>query len=377
MRILNFGINDITDAQDGLPEYLKYFSEWIEAQGHDGLFINVRPCMADKPIEEMKVSKNIDQVLINIPNFFEKCDVEVLKYIDMFRAGSAAVEWKPDLVIMHDWMFAPVVKAMDLEVPVIYFNHLFYKGLDNVIGGQSPISIELEGYGMHECADYVFTNSHAMADEIAKVYPQLAGKVYPIQLGVNKKKYAPCPNLKGNTILYLGRLAEQKGIGNFLNEVKENKEAIKKAGLRVVVAGAGDELQRVVNSHYDGDIEYIHVVKGDKKMKTLRDAKYMVFPSLYEPWGLSLGEGLSCGKICIVSPAGGHREQVKNNKNGRIANPGQYISSILEFEKNPGFQKKLSLQATKRARDISEHFKELGGLFHDLLGVKKTISGRS
>jgi glycosyltransferase involved in cell wall biosynthesis len=372
MKILNFANNDITDPQDGLPEYLRYFANILGDKGHEIIFINVRPNVqheTEEVIEYMTVKNDVYQVLVNVPEFYNEDAIEITKYIDMYRATTGVLDWNPDLIIMHDWMFAPILKSFDFDAPTIYFNHLFHNGF-NVITKQMPTSLRLEELGMNECADWVVTNSKAMEDEISQMFPQLQTKTYSVKLGVDKEKYLPSPNLEGDTILFLGRLDDQKGIEQFLDEVEERKEDIKNAGLRVVVAGAGKYLSKVCDMHFAGTIEYLGVVKGDDKMKAINDAKYMVFPSVYEPWGLSLNEGLACGKICIVSPVGGHREQVKNNKNGRIVNSGEYIKAILELEKNPGFQKKLSCHAIKLARDIREHFKELGRLLNDLLGIK-------
>jgi glycosyltransferase involved in cell wall biosynthesis len=184
---------------------------------------------------------------------------------------------------------------------------------------------------------------------------------------VDKIKYVSAPNLSGDTILYLGRLDAQKGIEGFFDEVVKYKDELAKAGLHVVIAGSGMSREKACVLDYDGVISYAGRLSGDDKMEAIKNAKYMVFPSLYEPWGLSLNEGLASGKICVASMTSGHFEQIKDKKNGIFAKPGQFIQMILELEKNHGFQKKLSSQAPGRARDIRQHFKDLGGLFHDLL----------
>jgi len=85
----------------------------------------------------------------------------------------------------------------------------------------------------------------------------------------------------------------------------------------------------------------------------------MVFPSLYESYGLSLNEGLATAKICVASGVGGHNEQIKNNKNGILVKDGRYIKAILDTEQNPKLQGKIMKFGTMTAIDIQELFKNI------------------
>lgn len=65
-------------------------------------------------------------------------------------------------------------------------------------------------------------------------------------------------------------------------------------------------------------------------------SKMILFPSIYEPWGLSLSESLSLGAICIAHKnQSGHEEQIKHGQNGFLLDmSSQNLVSELEELKN-------------------------------------------
>lgn len=208
-------------------------------------------------------------------------------------------------------------------------------------------------------------------DDIVSIYHEIAPKVLAAPLGVDKSKYIPTPNLESKVITYIGRLQGEKGIDTFLNNVKANLPWLKKNGWEVWVAGKGTYLETVVDMWMAGDIKYLGVIDDAKKQEVLAATKYQVFPSMYEPWGLALNEALAEGKLCLVSDAGGHMEQVKDNKNGFVVNDGKYIEKIMQIEKLPKLQAKVSSVAPETAGDIREHFVLLGRILHDCIGSYK------
>ena len=78
-------------------------------------------------------------------------------------------------------------------------------------------------------------------------------------------------------------------------------------------------------------------------------AKVMLFPSIYEPWGLSLQEGLSMGKICVANRSqSGHEEQIVDGENGFLLDMNDFqweIELMNILQKSPEELERISKNA--------------------------------
>ena len=375
MKILSLGINDISNPVDGLPMYLSYFDKFMKEMGHTVLHIQLIVNWIEKDNGKVEVTQSpAGNRVINVysPFLFDNSKSDVYKYTKLVGVVDRALsEFKPDLVFTHDWMDIPVLAMFKKKVPIIYFAHLFNIGLSKVLNTNlSDLMVQSETLGLNRIADRIICNSESEMNDISEIFPDTTPVSYWVHLGVDKDKYEYSPALDSNIILYLGRLDPQKGINFFLDSVGINKEELKRLGLKVYVAGDGFFFPQVARMDYNGDIKYLGQLRGDDKLKIMKEAKYMVFPSVYEPYGLSLNEGLSMGKICVATNVGGHKEQIKNNKNGFLVNkPEDIIKKIIKIEDSVNNRKlgKISKTARETANDIKEHFKVLWGLLNEIL----------
>jgi len=104
--------------------------------------------------------------------------------------------------------------------------------------------------------------------------------------------------------LFVGRLALTKGIGTllkaFLNVAKRHPNA------RLLIVGDGDERDRIEQTA--GQCSRIMLL-GRKDSSALLDAyvvaDVLVVPSLFEPWGLVVNEGMAAGLPVIATDAVG------------------------------------------------------------------------
>jgi glycosyltransferase involved in cell wall biosynthesis len=80
-----------------------------------------------------------------------------------------------------------------------------------------------------------------------------------------------------------------------------------------------------------------------------------LFPSLYEPFSLTLIHALAAGIPTIASKAGGNGEIVSHGRTGLLVNKGDSVDlarAIVRLRDRPGLRRKLSLES----RRISRHF---------------------
>ena len=375
MKILSLGVGNMLLPVDGLPMYMMYFNEYCSKLGHELLHINLVPSEVKEDDGKVEVKDLLNgSRVINVysPFLFYNEYSDVYKYIkavDIYRR--VLDDFKPDIIFTHDWEFIPVIMMFERKVPVVYFLHLFYMGLADTIGfSLSPLMVNSEVMGLNDIADIIICNSKSELNDLVSMFPDIEKKsVYSIHLGVDKEKYSYSPNIDSKVILYLGRLVNQKGIEYMVKDFSENEDKIRELGLELWVAGHGDYFPRIAEMHFDGRLRYMNVLNGEGKITVMKRAKYMIFPSEYEPYGLSLNEGMAMGKICIATNVGGHVEQVKDGRNGYLVDNFRLFEKIIELESEKSNDELLgiSVNAREDANDISEHFKNLWEVLNRVL----------
>jgi glycosyltransferase involved in cell wall biosynthesis len=124
------------------------------------------------------------------------------------------------------------------------------------------------------------------------------------------------PRLPDGTTRYLfvGRLIERKGLDVLL----EAFERVHGGELRIAGDGPIREMVGAAAAR-DPRIRLIGHVAGDELARTYRDADVLVVPSLYEPWGLVVHEGLAHGLPAIATDqVGAADDLVEPDVNGYV-----------------------------------------------------------
>ena len=106
--------------------------------------------------------------------------------------------------------------------------------------------------------------------------------------GVDHSLFRPCDHsyldLPRPILIYVGRLAVEKGIGDFLK--------IKTPGTKVVV-GEGPQRQQL-QAVFRGTV-FTGLRQGEELVRTLASADVLVFPSRTDTFGLVMLEAMACG----------------------------------------------------------------------------------
>lgn len=348
-----FGINYIENPPDGLPTYLYEFDK----QFNDVVFFNIITTEPKngKTVEEKATSGGNKIFYIYEPFLFYSDYPEMLKYENLLSTCAPYVK-QAKRIFLNDWFSVPVLEYISTKARVFFLVHLFYSGF-------SPNTKYFQVWEKlgFEKAETIIANSNFIEQEIISLYPEYADKVIAIPLGVDKSFWTPSINLESKKILYFGRLDEQKNMTEFLQAIVKYSKTLKEAGLELLIAGRGAYRANVCELHYDGDVVYLGELDKQKLKEVLSGVKYCVYPSMYEPYGLALNEGLASGKVCIAEDVGGHCEQVQDSKNGFLVdNPEAMFELILALEDYDKKRlQKICENAVKSARDIKQHFKEL------------------
>lgn len=165
-------------------------------------------------------------------------------------------------------------------------------------------------------ADKIVTNSYYTAAMIKKVYHRPAAVIYP---GVDIDKYRPMQQKEG-FIFTIGRLTKFKNIDLIIKVLA----LLRKDGvqMRLMVGGDGEErpnLMKLVNKlELREQVEFVGKLTDDDVCKYMSRAKFVVFPTTNEPFGLVPLEAMACGTPVIVSDTGGPKETVIDGKTGIV-----------------------------------------------------------
>lgn len=163
---------------------------------------------------------------------------------------------------------------------------------------------------------YFFTNEQ---------WQQIESKTAIIPMGVHLQKAQTTPKKPGQNILFIGRLAEKKGVHYLLPAFANVAKNFPKATL--TVAGDGpmlDELKEQARKLAipKQQIAFAGHISGDQKQDYIDKADVYVIPSIITDSGDAEGlpvvfmEGLAAGKICIATNESGADNIIEDGKDG-------------------------------------------------------------
>lgn len=173
-----------------------------------------------------------------------------------------------------------------------------------------------------------------------KEWGRMIGNHRIIPMGVNlPTKHTAKPD--ANTILFVGRLAEKKGVQYLLPAFKTLHAKHQKS--RLIIAGDGpmkSELeQQTKKLGIENCVEFPGYVSGDAKQHMIEQADICVVPSIITTTGatkgdaeglpVSLMEGLAYGKICIATNESGADDILTDSLDGYLV-PEKNTSALSD-----------------------------------------------
>ena len=219
-------------------------------------------------------------------------------------------------------------------------------------------------------------------DEIACVNNELKNKlikiikkdnVSVIPMGVDTKLYKNKNNFNKN-ILFLGRLAEKKGVRYLLEAIK----LLKDDKIKLYIAGDGSlrkSLEEFVKKNKLQDkVRFLGYIYGKEKINLVKSCGIFVIPSIITEQGdreglpVSLLEAMAAGKSIIATNVGGIKEIIKDNYNGLLIeqkNSKEIASSINKLMNNKSLAKKIGVNAKKTV--LNYDWKIIGKKYYNIL----------
>ena len=237
---------------------------------------------------------------------------------------------KPQLILATAWpMMAYVAKrtASELGQNITVASWL-----------HAPLQMyEESGFGggdFIKYADIHFAISNEIANEIRKADPEAV--VYRINNPADLSKIHMVENTKPGTLLYVGRLSEEKNIGIILCAI-----AVAKTDWKLRLVGEGDEKKKLKKLakelNIENKIEFIGW--SDDPWKYAEGCYGLVLSSMYEGSPLVAIEAMSCGLPVMANVSSRVNEIITPGQNGFIYpdNEPKELAKILDMVSNGMF----------------------------------------
>lgn len=199
-------------------------------------------------------------------------------------------------------------------------------------------------------ADHIFVAS-SFTKKTLELYPGMTPEISVIPYGFppvfEQRKYQRLRNRKLK-ILFVGGLSQRKGISYLFEAMKVLKE-------RVSLTVVGKEPVKNCKILYKNleEHQWISALSHAEILETMRNNDVLIFPSLFEGFGLVITEAMSQGTPVITTNRTCGADLISNEIDGWIISPGSttaIVEKINEILEDPLSVEKVGKMAMVKAR---------------------------
>lgn len=237
-----------------------------------------------------------------------------------------------------------------------YYNCLFHKCVFNEFIPSLGATIEMYFHKFlkiyEKNIDLFIAPSEFMKNKMVE-YGQDENKIIVLPNFTELPNELPNTTL-GDYLLYVGRLAEEKGLLVLLEAAKLMPE------VKIRIVGAGPlepRMQQKIKKENIKNITLVGYKTGNELKNEILNSRACVLPSIwYENYPLSILETSSYGKMTLASHVGGIPEIIKDGKNGLLFNindPTDLAKKVQKVWQDEEKIKQMGLAAYKHVKEIN------------------------
>lgn len=276
------------------------------------------------------------------------------KAIDIINDNNEEI----DIIHAHDWLVAEAaVKIRNaFSKTLVSTIHATEMGRRSGIHNDYQRTInEVEWHLVNQSSEVICCSNY-MAHQVSSAFNVQPTRLHVIPNGVNaakfsgnvgtlpiKHQYAP----NGEKIVsFVGRLVHEKGVHVLIGAVPKVLAEMPKVNF--VIVGEGGMKDYLAKEAYDFGVTdhvfFAGFVDEQRLISIYRASDAAVFPSLYEPFGITALEAMAAKTPVIVTDTGGLAEIVEHEKTGikvYVDNSDSLAWGILRVLKNPNIARKI------------------------------------
>lgn len=164
-------------------------------------------------------------------------------------------------------------------------------------------------------------------------------------------------------LLFAGRVVEMKGVHTILEAMPEISRRFPQIAVRLTILGDTQDrqylkkIETIIHQlNLSGKIDFRPSVQEPDLFDLFQAHDIFLFPSLYEPFSLTLIHALAAGIPVVASDVGGNREIVFPGRTGLLfskGNPRSLADAVYHIVNKPTLRYQMSMEARKLARNYS------------------------
>jgi len=287
---------------------------------------------------------------------------------EFFALKSKIKEDNPDIINAH-WIIPQGLSA--------YLNYKIYKIPYIVTSHGSDISgfkqaNFLKKIVLNNAKEIIVVSTSLKKEILQNINPNLKIKVIP--MGIETKIFkSKASKRNGNTLIFVGRLAPEKGVFFLIKAMAIIREEF--PAVKLLIIGDGTlkkELEDLtINLGLERNIKFLGSIDNRKLPSYYSKADIFVGPSINEGFGRTFVEAGLCGCALIGARTGGILDIIKHKKNGLLCNPGDekdLAEKVIFLLKNKKIRDNLAENAKNNLKkfDIdkttNQYIKIMGGI---------------
>lgn len=207
-------------------------------------------------------------------------------------------------------------------------------------------------------AEHILCDSVATADDLVEFFGIPASKITPVLLAYDREHFRPCPQGVKQYFLYIGRQDPHKNLSRLIDAFQQVHQFNKDIELWLV--GPMDKrytptlIAQAQAAGVENRIRFLDYVAYDALPQIMSDAIALVFPSLWEGFGLPPLEAMACGTPVITSNLASLPEVVGDA--AVLINPysvEELAHAMAMIANDSQLQKTLQMAGLKRAQQFT------------------------
>ncbi|HEY4674509.1 MAG TPA: glycosyltransferase family 4 protein [Candidatus Bathyarchaeia archaeon] len=283
------------------------------------------------------------------------------KAIDVINSQNENI----DIIHAHDWLVAnAAINVKDAYgKPLVSTMHATEDGRRGGIHSDYQRTISEVERHLVDQSSKVICCSNFMADQISEAFDTPKEKLYVIRNGVDAAKFDVKVDsqsirrryVKANEkmVVYVGRLVHEKGVHVLIGAAPKVLSVL--PNVNFVIVGEGGMKEYLTKEAWDFGVANHVFFTGfvDEKMliSIYKASDAAVFPSLYEPFGITALEAMAAKTPVVVSDTGGLAEIVEHDKTGvkvYTDNSDSLAWGIIKVLQNQSFANTIREKAYKK-----------------------------